>query len=404
MLFLKLIYKILKTFFKTILLIIAIPVLFLLAVLTRFVKKPVDIGLGPEPMINNVYHKKALQYYGFKAETFVNSVYYITDQFDIRGDLKFKGPLSILRDYCLFIMSIFRYKCLYIYFNGGTLGFRKVLWRIEPLLYRVANVKVVIMPYGGDIQDLSRCPNLLFKHAMSRDYPNFKNNRKLVSKKIDLWTKYANHIIGGCDWVDYMYYWDTLMLGHFSIDTDLWCSQSLVNQSENPQNTSKKTIKILHAPNHRTIKGSSFFVEAIDELKTEGLDIELIIAEKVSNEEIRKLMTEVDIVADQLIVGWYAMFAIEAMSMGKPVLCYLRSDLEELYINAGIVKKEEIPIINCKPDTVKDRIRELAINPHMLKQLGERSREYAIKHHSVEFIGGMFKKINDSIGISREGN
>ena len=64
------------------------PLLFIASILARYLgKKKIDIGLGPEPMINNVYHKKALQIYGYTAETFVDSIYFITSEFDYRGDL-----------------------------------------------------------------------------------------------------------------------------------------------------------------------------------------------------------------------------------------------------------------------------------------------------------------------------
>ena len=60
------------------------------------------------------------------------------------------------------------------------------------------------MPYGGDVQELSRCTNLHYKHAMSKDYPEFRFRRNIIVKKIDIWTKYGSHIISGCDWVNYM--------------------------------------------------------------------------------------------------------------------------------------------------------------------------------------------------------
>ena len=40
--------------------ILLIPVLFLIALLNRYNKK-YDVGIGPEPLINNVYHKMALE-------------------------------------------------------------------------------------------------------------------------------------------------------------------------------------------------------------------------------------------------------------------------------------------------------------------------------------------------------
>jgi len=370
--------------------------LVLLSISSRWSRRPVDIGLGPEPLINNVYHKKALRTKGYEAQTFVNDVYYITKDFDIRADLLFKWPFGILRAYYLFILSIFRYRCLYIYFSGGPLGFTHILWRIEPFLYKLAKVKTVVMPYGGDVQEMSRSANLFFKHAISRDYPNHRLRRNRIVSKIDLWTKYADHVIGGCEWVDYMYHWDTLMLGHFSIDVELW--KPLAGGKEAPSAKNRK-IRILHAPNHRAIKGSQYFIDAVNDLVEEGLDVELVILEKVPNDELGREMGSVDIVADQLIVGWYAMFAIEAMAMGKPVICFLREDLQELYIASNLVKRYEIPIINCTPLTVKNRIRELVLYRDRLLEIGQHSREYVMRHHSTEAVGEVFDKINLSIGL-----
>jgi len=63
-----------------------IPFLFFWALGSRYARKKIDIGLGSEPLINNVYHKRALTKFGYSAETFVASVYYITQEFDIRAD------------------------------------------------------------------------------------------------------------------------------------------------------------------------------------------------------------------------------------------------------------------------------------------------------------------------------
>jgi len=365
--------------------------------LSRFLNRPIDIGLGPEPLINNVYHKRALELAGYSAQTFVNQVYFITDDFDIRADLILKTPFRPLRNYYLYFLSMIKYKSLYIYFNGGPLGFTHVLWRIEPFLYKLANLKIVVMPYGGDIGEMSRTRNLLFKNAMARDYPMHRFRRKRIESQIDMWTKYADHIIAGCDWVDYLYHWDTLMIAHFSIDIDTWKAAAV---EVLPCHTGEKAkVKILHAPNHRSIKGTQYFVNAINDLITEGVEVELILLEKVSNDEIKRVMASVDIVADQLIVGWYAMFSIEAMAMEKPVLCFLREDLKELYTVTGLIAHDEIPIISCTPLTVKEKIRELILNRDKLYEIGKCSRQYVMRHHSTEAVGKIFDEINRSLGI-----
>ena len=60
-----------------------LPFFILLSIISRFLKKPIDVGLGPMPLINNVYHKKALIMYGYSAETFVDTIWHITKNFDV---------------------------------------------------------------------------------------------------------------------------------------------------------------------------------------------------------------------------------------------------------------------------------------------------------------------------------
>lgn len=376
--------------------IIGLPFLVIAALLSRFVKRPVQVGLGPVPLINNIYHKKALRSYGYSAESFVDSLYFITNNFDqILIPRSWIGRRLQREFYLVFLFSIRRYQCLYIYFNGGPLYATVLLWRFEPLLYRLAKVRIVVMPYGGDVQALNRTPNLLFRHVMAQDYPLQRHTRGIIEKRIDIWLSNANHVISGCDWVDYMHFWHTLMVAHFSIDLDLWTSASDVAASPG----SSRPFRILHAPNHRAIKGTRHFVKAVEELRAEGLSIELILIEKQPNDRIREIMDSVDIVADQLVIGWYAMFAIEAMAMGKPVLCYLRADLERLYVDAGVIEEGEIPIINCEPCTVKDVIRRLVLDRDQVNEMGRRGPAYVRRRHSTDAVGAVFDRINRLIGL-----
>lgn len=371
---------------------VMLPVLLLAAIVARAWPKTIDIGLGPEPMINNVYHKQALQARGYSAETFVTSLYFITQSFDRK--LVFSNRLqSVLFSifFGAFLFSIFRYRCLYLYFNGGPLRETYRLWRLEPFLLNIAGVKTVVMAYGSDVQDLKFCPNLLFKHAMARDYPGQRLRRRVIFDRIDLWVSKATHVVGGCDWVDYLHYWDTLMLAHFSIDMEKW------EVSRLPRTDG--AIRVFHAPNHRNVKGTDFFVRVVEELRMEGVPIELQILQGVPNETVRQAMQDADIVADQLVIGWYAMFAIEAMAMAKPVLCYLREDIVDLYTDAGLIEPDEIPILSCRPRALKDMLRDLVANRQKLTDHGLRGRAFVEKHHSTESVGAVFEQINRSIGL-----
>ena len=100
-----------------------------------------------------------------------------------------------------------------------------------------------------------------------------------------------------------------------------------------------------------------------------------------------------------LIIGWYAMFALEGLSAGKPILCRLRPDLVELYEFAGLVEPGEIPLVNCDHRTVKAEIRKLLDDRELMARLGRAGREYVVKHHSLAAIGRLFDQANRRMGL-----
>ena len=61
------------------------------------------------------------------------------------------------------------------------------LWKWEPFLLYVAGLKTVVLPYGADVQDLTRTQNLLFRNQVSKDYPDHRFRTSKIRKKIDLW-------------------------------------------------------------------------------------------------------------------------------------------------------------------------------------------------------------------------
>jgi glycosyltransferase involved in cell wall biosynthesis len=364
---------------------VLLPYIFLIALNKRFKsKKSIKIGIGPQPLINNIYHKKSLELYGYKVETFVSNTYYITNDFDI--DLTNEN--KVIKRLKLIHLA-FKYDVLMFYFNGGPLAISSFV-KLEAWFYKLAGVKTILLPYGSDVQDMSRSKNALFKDVLTKDYREHKNARNKISEQIDRWTIHADYIISGCEWVDYMYHWDMLTLAHFSIDIndEKFISNNKINN---------KTFKIFHAPNHKNIKGTQYLVDAVDNLKSQGYDIELILKTKISNSEVIATIHECDIVADQFIVGWYAMFALEAMSCKKPVLCYLRDDLIDLYKSANILE-DEMPIINTNVQNIKENILWCYNNKNKLDEISQSSYEFVKKYHSLESIGEKFDLAIKSIG------
>lgn len=367
---------------------------FCISIISRYAKRDIDVGLGPEPIINNVYIKKALMQAGFTAETFVSETFFITDEFDLdiskwRDNFFLKHCIP----YFFFLRALFQYRVLFIYFNGGPFYRSKLLCLLEPIFFKLANVKTIVMPYGSDAQILSRSKNLYFKHALNVDYPNFWKKDRRNRQRIDRWTRHADWVITAGDCVDYMYRWDSLAFNVLPIDTQHWAP------TERKGHQVGTNLRILHAPNHPMIKGTDTLITAVELLKKEGLDLELILLRGVPNAEIRRAMEDIDLVADQFVIGCYGLFAIEAMAMEKPVLCYLRKDLVELYIKAGVVGKDEIPLINTDLLEIASKIRWAYHNREELREIGKKGREFIQKYHSIESIGRFFAGILNELGI-----
>ena len=78
---------------------------------------------------------------------------------------------------------------------------------------------------------------------------------------------------------------------------------------------------ILHAPSSRRRKGTEHVIAAV-----EGLDADLEIVEGLHHDEAFERFRHADIVVDQLNAGWYGLFAIECMALGKPVVTFLHDD------------------------------------------------------------------------------
>ncbi|MDO8542557.1 MAG: hypothetical protein Q7S40_19115 [Opitutaceae bacterium] len=352
------------------------------------------VGLGPEPLINNVHHAKALRRQGFEAVTFVSHEYYITSQFDVRW-LSWR-PFN---HYALFLMALFRFEILYVYFNGGPLAWT-ALRGIEPWLYRLAGVKVVAMPYGGDVQDFGVHDDVVYRAAYLQDYPHVLRHRMpTLHRQVRRWLNGADWVISGCDWVRYTRHWHTLMLAHFSIDTDQWCPAASRPAAPRRTFSASRPLRVLHAPNHRAIKGTAFIENVIARLRAGGVPLELVIVQKLPNDELRKLVQDVDVVVEQLVIGWYGLFALEVMACAKPVLTYISPELERLYVLQGLLQPGELPIERVDHENLESRLRAFATGEVDLRERGEQCRQFVLRHHSLDAVGAVFARINHQLGI-----
>lgn len=140
-----------------------------------------------------------------------------------------------------------------------------------------------------------------------------------------------------------------------------------------------RPLRIGHAPTHRGVKGSDLIMSAVQNLIKDGYQFEFILIEGVSNQQAKEIYSTIDVLVDQLYVGWYGGVAVEVMALGKPVLAYIRDeDLKFLPQQM----REELPIINVNPATIEDGLRRvLDMRRSDLFRLAQQSRTYVEHWH-----------------------
>ena len=108
---------------------------------------------------------------------------------------------------------------------------------------------------------------------------------------------------------------------------------------------------IVHAPSSRRRKGSEHVIAAV-----EGLDADLELVEGLHHDEAFERYRAADIVVDQLNAGWYGLFAIEAMALGKPVVTFLHDEAVRLTEEAFGTR---VPIVSATAETLRETLRPL---------------------------------------------
>lgn len=175
---------------------------------------------------------------------------------------------------------------------------------------------------------------------------------------------------------------------------DLAGSHASAVQADEPQAVKPAPLRVVHAPNHREFKGTRYLEAAVAELQAEGVPIELVMVEKLPNHEALAVYRTADVIFDQCLIGFHGYFALEAMALGKPVMCYIRNP--EQYL----LEPQECPIINTHVDTLRDDLRRLVLTRDQLAGIGQRGRAYVERHYSRAAFAGRLQRAYQDLGIT----
>lgn len=182
-----------------------------------------------------------------------------------------------------------------------------------------------------------------------------------------------------------------------SIDLNLWKPKLLIPDSH--RIVQSANLKILHSFSSngrdfegRNIKGSPVIRQAVERLIDEGHQIEFMHLTDVSSNQMRFYQAQADIVVEQLRYGWWGSTGVEAMALGKPVVCYLRPSWKEFFFR-NFPEYDKLPIIEANVDTIYDSLRILVEDEDYRLRMGNKSRVFAERHFNPRMNAKSFARL-----------
>jgi hypothetical protein len=344
---------------------------------------------GPTPLISLKYWSAAMRARGYDSVTLADGLMSINrrEDFDVHRE-DFLGRARIwdtVRDFVVFAWGIRRADVLVTFFDGGLLR-HTYLRSLEGPLLRLAGKRLIVSPYGSDIA----VPGYLtvVEQPLLADYPEIADRAPQTRRRVDYFCRWADLVIRNHQY-GYLPRADVVWPTQMAVDTDLWKGDGTATEADGVD----APVVVLHAPNHRHVKGTAMLIEAVDSLRARGLKVALEVIERRPNEEVRAAVHRCDIVAEQFLAG-FGIFAVEGASAGKPVLSALGwwpPEVRDSDLLRGC------PFVDVDADGLEQSLERLVRDPGRREAVGRASREFAVERCSYPATGTIWAALVDHV-------
>jgi hypothetical protein len=361
-------------------------------------RSPRSIWTG-SPIITIKVKSAAEKTLGFDSRSIVRSSFFTTGGFDLEILKTSKGLrwVAFILVYAVFLWICATAERVHAFVDGGLLLSRKRLQfnPVELYFYRKLGIKLFVWTYGADVR--------IRKATQRLGEPNCCSDCTLVgiacicddqlgSKNYKRVAETAQTVFSMGDMIEYtpgsrndLFFWP--------IDFQTENGQRF--RPQYPVFSATRPLRIVHAPNHRAFKGTQHLEAAVHFLQAEGVPIELVMVERIPNDQALDIYRTADIVFDQCLIGFHGYFAIEAMALGKPVMCFIRKPDEYL------LEPEKCPIININRDNLCDVLRRYAtVERSSLTEIGKKSRKYVESYFTIEAFANRLRKCYEDLGVA----
>jgi hypothetical protein len=142
---------------------------------------------------------------------------------------------------------------------------------------------------------------------------------------------------------------------------------------------------VLHAPSKAAIKGTREIVAAAEAVRTRR-PLRLRTVSGVPRSEVLAQIARADVVVDQLNSETSGVFALEAMALGKPVLC----EYDPRWL-APFAR--DTPLARITPATVERTIEELCADREERERLGAAGARFVRDVHDADRVAALLENV-----------
>ncbi len=337
-------------------------------------------------------YRDALRDRGWRADVYVPKGYPKKLLYSDRDIVILKDmPRIFKRFYDFFILMswFFKYNYFFIYGDTSLIALLPVSverrmgkgFYLDLFLAKLFKKKFVYFPSGCLDTDLKSniakydngniCNNCGWGSEVCNDKKN-KTKFEKINKYFDINLSY--HDFDSTQFVQQH-------IKYKSLNLNLWNPDiSIPDRFRLPKT---KNLRILHSffelnreADDKNIKGSPYILAAIEKLRKEGYNVEYYYVNDVDSKNMRYYQAQADIVVEQLIIGWWGSTGIEAMSLGKPVICYLRRDAKENFFK-HFSEYNSLPIIEANIFNIYEVLKKTVEDKDFREQKALESRKFA---------------------------
>lgn len=250
--------------------------------------------------------------------------------------------------------------------------------RLVLRLLRLLGVRIVVWPHGGDVNHRQRFRDRFDALGrLQRDYPDWDlvAFAAVARARIEAFCAQADLVIASDPFLRrYLPRCDLLFK---PLAVDCVALQPARDEDAEGAVDPLRTVRVVHAPNHRFVKGTDALVDAVARLQRRGLPIELRLVEREARADALRLYAEADVVADQFCVGSFGVFALEGLALGKPVLTYL----DQEHLGDPVFN---LPLVNTHVDNLEAVLGVVAQVRELRQRLGRAGRESVARYHGLD--------------------